>query len=101
MLSLGLVLAPVEEGKDGGALHQTGGRVAKEPASGLESAIDADVVIGDHVEVARLGGVVRGLLGDVVGAGTVGQIPVAGEDFSEDGVEWLLDSSVESSQQSA
>lgn len=36
---------------------------------------------------------VRGLLGNVVAAGAIGVVPVAGEDLAEDGVEGLLDAS--------
>ena len=55
LLSLGLVAAPVQYGKESNAFHQTGSRVAKESTPGLERSVDSDVVIGRHVEVARLG----------------------------------------------
>jgi hypothetical protein len=51
-------------------------------------------VLGGHEEVARLGWVVRRLLGDVVAFGAVWVVPVAGEDLTEDRVQWLLDASV-------
>lgn len=50
------------------------------------------MVLGYQVEVTRLWGVVRGLLGYVVSSGLVGQVPVAGEDFAKNGVQRLLDS---------
>jgi hypothetical protein len=40
----------------------------------------------DHVEVTRLWGMVGCLLRDVVGLGVVGELPVAGVYFAEDGV---------------
>lgn len=92
-LSLCLVLASVEEAEEGDALHHTGSRVAEKLAAGFEGAIDADVVLGGHVKVAGLGRVVGGLLGNVVGLLVVGQVPVAGEDFAENRVEGLLDTS--------
>ena len=49
-------------------------------------------MLGGHEEVARLGRVVRRLFGDVVALGAVWVVPVACEDFTQDGVERLLDS---------
>jgi hypothetical protein len=49
------------------------------------------MVIGDHVKVAGLWGVVRGLLGYVVSSRVVGQFPVGGEYLAKNGVERLLD----------
>lgn len=59
----------------------------------LEGSVDTDVVVGRHVEVGRLWGVVRSLLGNVecLGTGRIDKVPVAGEPFSENGVERLLD----------
>lgn len=92
MLSLGLVAAPVQYRKKSNAFHQTGSRVAQESTPGLERSVDSDVVMGRHVEVTRLGRVMRGLLGDVVGALVVFQVPVAGEDFAQNRIQRLLDS---------
>lgn len=50
------------------------------------------MVLGYEVEVTRLWGVVRGLLGYVVSSGVVGQVPVAGEYFAKNRVQRLLDS---------
>lgn len=52
------------------------------------------MVVGRHVEVAGLGRVVRGLFGNVVGPRLVFKIPVAAEDFTENGVQRLLDTTV-------
>lgn len=48
-------------------------------------------MLGSHEEVARLGWVMRRLLGDVVAFGAIWVIPVASEDLTQDGIEWLLD----------
>lgn len=85
-----LSLVVVEEAHDGDTLHETPYRVSEELATRLEGAIDSDMVLGGHEEVAGLGRVVRGLLGNIVAAGTIGVVPVAGESLAEDGVEWLL-----------
>ena len=90
-LPLAGIFPPVQQAEEGDALHQTGGRVSEEPAPRLERPVDADVVVRRHVEVARLGRVVRGLLGDVVGPVLVLEVPVAGEDLAEDRVQRLLD----------
>ena len=49
----------------------------------------------NHVEVTRLGRVVRCLLRNVVTSRVVGEVPVAGEDLTKDGVQWFFDSSIE------
>lgn len=51
------------------------------------------MVLGSHIEVARLWGMVRGLLGDIVAFGLVGEFPVAGVCLAQDWIKWLLDSS--------
>jgi hypothetical protein len=94
LLPLGSFGAPVEEAQDGDALHDAGGRVAKESAPWLQGSVDSDMVLRGHVEVAGLGRVMRRLFGNVVGAGLVGQVPVARKDLAKDGVEWFLDASV-------
>lgn len=43
-------------------------------------------------EIARLRRVVGGLFGDIVAAGPIGVIPVAGEGLSQNGIEWLFHS---------
>ena len=86
-------LACVCEPQNSNALHHTRGRVAKELAPRLQCAVDPDVMLGSHEEVARLGRVVRRLLGDVVTLRAVWVVPVASEDLTEDGIEWLLDAS--------
>lgn len=48
------------------------------------------MVFGGHEEVARLGRVMRRLLGNVVTLGAVWVVPVASEDLAEDWVEWFL-----------
>lgn len=50
------------------------------------------MVLGGHVKIARLRGVMRCLLRDIVGAGIVRQVPIAREDFAEDRVEGFFDS---------
>lgn len=75
--------AGVEYPQDCNALHHTGCRVSQELASRLQTAVYADVVIGRHEEVAGLGRVVRGLLGDVVALGAIRVVPVSCKDFTE------------------
>jgi hypothetical protein len=50
-------------------------------------------MLWSHVEVARLGRVMRGLFRDVVAFRVVWELPIAGIDFTENRVEWLLNSS--------
>lgn len=52
------------------------------------------MVLGGHVKIARLRGVMRCLLRDIVGAGIVRQVPIAREDFAEDRVERFFDSPI-------
>lgn len=87
-------LVAVQQTHDCNAFHETADRVAQESASGFEGAINADVVLGGHEEVARLGRVVRCLLRDVVTTSVVGVVPVSGKGFAEDGVQRLLDTTV-------
>lgn len=47
-----------------------------------------------HEEIARLWRVVRRLLGNVVTAGSIRVVPVAGEDLAQDWVQRFLDASV-------
>lgn len=51
-------------------------------------------MIRRHVEVARLGRVVRRLLGDVVCSCLVFEVPVAAEDFAEHRIKRLLDATI-------
>lgn len=81
LLSLGRVLAPIEERQNSRALHQTCGGVAKEFAFRLQSSIDSDMVFRYHVEVARLWWMVGCLFRDVIRASVIREIPVASEDF--------------------
>lgn len=90
-LSLGRILAMVEQAEVGNALHHTGSRVAEKLAAGLEGSVNANVMIGSHVKVARLGRMVRRLFRNVVRALIVVEIPIAGKGFTENGVERLLD----------
>ena len=73
--------------------HHAGGRVAEKLAPRLESAVDTNVVAGYHVKVARLGWVMRCLFRDIIAALPVVKVPVAGKDFAENRVEWLLGAS--------
>jgi hypothetical protein len=86
-------LASVQEPQNSDALHHTGSGVAEELASRLQCAINADVVFGGHEEVARLGRVMRRLLGDVVASGAIWIVPVAREDLAQDWIKGLLDAS--------
>lgn len=52
------ILASVQKAQDCDTLHQARSRVAQELASGLECAINPDVMARNHVEVTRLGRVV-------------------------------------------
>lgn len=88
------LIASVQEAQDCNAFHQTSSGVPEELAPWLETAVDADVVLRRHVEVAGFWGVVGRLLGDVVAFCVVWEFPVAGESFAQDWVEWFLDSSV-------
>jgi hypothetical protein len=87
-------LVAIQHAHDCNALHETADRVAQESAAWFEGTVDADVVLGGHEEVARLGGVVRGLLGNVVSTRVIGVVPVSGKGLAEDGVERLLDAAV-------
>lgn len=87
-------LVAVQQTHDCNALHEAADRVAQESAAGFEGAINADVVLGSHEEVARLGRVVRSLFGDVVSASVVWVVPVSSKGLAEDGVERLLDAAV-------
>jgi hypothetical protein len=51
------------------------------------------MVVGGHVKVTRLWGMVRRLLGDVVCALSIFQVPVASENFTKNWVQGLLDAS--------
>lgn len=84
-------LVAVQKAHDCNALHETADRVAQESTAWFEGTVDADVVLGSHEEVARLGRVVRSLLRDVVSTCVVGVVPVSGKGLAEDGVERLLD----------
>jgi hypothetical protein len=79
---------------DCNTLHETADRVAQESAARFEGAVDTDVVLGGHEEVARLGRVVRSLLGDVVSTRIIGVVPVSGKGLAENRVERLLDATV-------
>lgn len=48
------------------------------------------MMLGSHVEVARLRRVVRSLFGNVVAASMIRKFPVAGKSLAEDGIKWLL-----------
>lgn len=87
------VFASVQQFQYSGPLHQAGSRVAKELAAGLQGAVDAYVVVRDHVEVARLRRVVRCLLRDVEGSRLVRQVPITSEYLAEDRIQRFLDSS--------
>jgi hypothetical protein len=45
-------LVAIQHAHDCNALHETADRVAQESAAGFEGAVDADVVLGGHEEVA-------------------------------------------------
>ena len=83
----------VQEAQDRDTLHHARRRVAKKLASRLQRAVDPNVVLGSHEEVAGLGRVVGCLLGDVVALGAVWVVPVASEDLAQDGVQGLLHAS--------
>lgn len=85
----------VHKPQNGDTLHNTGCGIAQKLAAGLECSIDANFMLWRCKEIARFRRVVGGLLGDVVGAGSVGVVPVAGEGLSKNGVKWLLDSSIQ------
>lgn len=84
-------LVAVRHTHDCNALHETADRVAQESTAWFEGAVDTDVVLGGHEEVARLGRVVRSLLGNVVSTRVVGVVPVSSKGLAEDRVERLLD----------
>ena len=84
-------LVAVQKAHDCNALHERANRVAQESTAWFEGTVDTDVVLGGHEEVARLGRVVRCLLGDIVSTCVIGVVPVSGECLAEDGVQRLLD----------
>lgn len=49
-------------------------------------------MFGGHEKVARLWRMVGGLFGNIISSRAIFVVPVAAERFSEDGVEWFLDS---------
>lgn len=49
------------------------------------------MMIWNHVKVARFRGVMRSLLGDIVGSGIIWEVPIAGEDLAQNGIQGLLD----------
>src|SRR5690242_10009684 len=83
-------LACIQESQDSDAFHHACGGVAKKLAPLPQCAVDPVVVLGSHEDVLGLGWGTRCLLGDVVALGAIGVVPVAGEDFTQDGVQWLL-----------
>lgn len=89
-----LVLAAVQQSQSRNTFHQASCGVAEESAARLESPVDPDVVLRRHKEVARLGRVVRGLLGNIVSTRAIRIVPVAGKGFAKNGVQRLLHSSV-------
>jgi hypothetical protein len=88
-----LILATVQQSQNCNTLHHTRCGVAQELAAGLQRAIDPNVVLGSHEEVAGLGGMVGRLLRNIVSTCSVRIVPVAGEGLSENGVQGLLDAS--------
>lgn len=96
ILSFTLFFIPVvHQPQNGDTLHKTGCGVAQKLAAGLECSINANFMLRRCKEIARLRRVVGGLFGDVVGAGSVGIVPVAGEGLSKNGVKRLLHSSMQ------
>jgi len=90
--ALVLVLAAVQQPQDCNSLHETGGRVSQELTAGLESAVNPDVVLGGHKEIARLGRMMGGLFRNIVSARAIGIVPVAGKSLSENRIQRLLHS---------
>lgn len=86
------ITAPIQDCQGGRSFHQTRGRISKEFALRFQATINTYVVFRNHVKVARFGRVVRSLFGDVVSSCVVIEVPVAGEDFAKDRIQWLLDS---------
>lgn len=91
LLGVALGINVVQELENGGSLHQRSSRVTQEPRLGCQSTVHPDVVFRNHVKVGRLGRVVGGLLGNVVAVRAVVEVPVAGEELAENGVQRLLD----------
>lgn len=50
-------------------------------------------MLGGHEEITRFWWMVGGLFGDVVSAGAIGVVPVAGESLSKDRIERFLHAS--------
>ena len=86
-------ISSVQKPQNSNSLHHTCRGISQELTSRFEAAVDPDVVLGSHVEVAGFWGVVGCLLGDVVAFCVVRELPVAGERLAEDWVEGLLDTS--------
>ena len=80
----------VHEPQNTHALHHTSCGVAQELAVGLQCAIYADIVLWSHEEIARLGWMVRGLLGNVVALRLIRILPIARERLPENWIQWLL-----------
>lgn len=87
------ILTAVQQAQNRNTFHHTGRRVAQKLAARLECAVDPNVVLGSHEEVARLGRMVGRLLRNIVSTCSVRIVPVAGEGLSENGVQGLLDAS--------
>ena len=98
LLSNGPILPSIQKAQISDTLHETGSRIAKKSASGFQCAVDSNMVLGGHVEIARLGRMVRSLLRYIVGSLSTIEIPIAREDFAQDRVEGLLDASSFNSQ---
>lgn len=92
-LSLFLILPPVQQSQYRNSLHETRGRITQKLTPRFQRPVDADVMLRGHEEVARFWGMVGCLFSDVIAAGSVIVVPVAGEGLAEDGIEGFLDAS--------
>lgn len=83
-------MSPIQKAHYGDSLHHTRRRVPQEFTAWLQTAVNSNVVLGSHVEVAGFRGMVRGLLGDIVAFRVVWELPIASERLAEDWVEGFL-----------
>lgn len=88
------VFSPSEQAYDCDTLHETCCAVSEEAAARLERAVDTDLVLGHHVEVARLWRMMRRLLRNIIRTRPIIEVPVAREDLAQNRVQRLLDSTI-------
>jgi hypothetical protein len=89
-----LFFPPIQETQNGNSFHQTGSGIAEKPAPRFQSPVNSNMMFWGHEEVARFGGVMRSLFGNIIASRMIRIVPIASERLPQYGIQGFFNPTI-------